>query len=61
MNDWQYPSLRDLEQNDLFPQKYVFRSSCALPFNHGHVTCHVTKISNEGNWRIGGEFTCLDQ
>ena len=26
---------------------------CALTFNYGH----VTKIENEGNWRIGGQFT----
>ena len=34
---------------------------CALTFNCGHVTCHETKIENEGNWWIGGEFTLFDK
>ena len=44
--EWrQYLSLGDLEQNEVFPKGKSWGSSCALTFNYGDMTCHVTK-----NW-----------
>ena len=40
INKWQYLSLGNLEQNELFPKinLEVSNLSCALTFNYGHVT-----------------------
>ena len=61
MNDWQYLSLGDQEQNEFFPKSKSWGFFCALTFNCGHVTCDETKIENEGNWWIGSEFTLFDK
>ena len=61
-NDWQYLSPGDLQQNEFFPESKCWgflEVFFFLTFNYGHMTCHVTKIENEGDWRIGGEFTLL--
>ena len=42
-----------------FSQKVNLEVLLCLTFNYGHVTCHVTKIENEGNWRVGGQFSAL--
>ena len=47
INDCQYLSLGDLEQNEFF-SKSNLRFSCALTFNYGHVTYHVTR---KWKWR----------
>ena len=47
MNDWQYLSLGDLEQNEFFPKSKSWRFLVPfLTFNYGQVTCQVTK-----NWK----------
>ena len=43
MNDWQYISLGDLEQNEFFSPKVNLEVLFTLTFNHDHVTCHVTR------------------
>ena len=57
MNDLQYLSLGDLEQNDFFPKS----KSCGflVPKRLIMVTWLVTwpEIENEGNWWIDDEFT----
>ena len=57
MNDWQYLSLGDLEQNSFFFPKVNFKVF-TVPERLNKVKWHVTwpKIENEGNWRISGKF-----
>ena len=60
VNDWPYLSLGDLEKNVLFPKGKSW--GFLVPYRL-IVTWQVTwpKIENDGNWRIGGEFTSLDK
>ena len=48
MNNWQNPSLGDLEQNEFFLRKLILTFSSALTFDYGHVTCHVRIFNYHG-------------
>ena len=57
MNDWQYLSLGDLQQNGF--AKKILRFSRALTFNYGHVT-RDQKLEIKEICELVANLLCLD-